>query len=61
MEKGFAMLVLKKKELAELERMLDAKSWKLHQARKPGKGPGPKERLINEMLQEVIYASAVAP
>jgi hypothetical protein len=61
MPNDLALVVLKKKELAELERMLDAKSWKLHQARKPGAGPGPKERLINEMLEEVIYASAVAP
>ena len=55
------MVVLKKKELAELERMLEAKSWKLHRARKPGAGPGPKERLINDMLEEVVYASAVTP
>lgn len=61
MQKDFAMVVLKKKELAELERMLEAKSWKLHQARKPGAGPGPKERLINDMLEEVVYASAVTP
>ena len=32
MQKDFAMVVLKKKELAELERMLEAKSWKLHRA-----------------------------
>lgn len=61
MRNDIVLVVLKKKEAAELERMLEARSWKLQCARKPGAKPGRKEILINSILEEVEYASAVGP
>jgi hypothetical protein len=53
-------VVLDTKQADVLEDILDEKSWMLHQSRKHGAGPSKSENLINSILDEVVYASAVA-
>ena len=53
-------LCLTKKEADYLEDLLDDESARFQENRKPGAGPGPKERLLNELSEEVIYGISVA-
>jgi hypothetical protein len=53
-------LCLTKQEANCLQDILDNESWRFQQKRKPGAGPGPKERLLNELAEEVVYGISVA-
>jgi hypothetical protein len=44
------VLILDRKKADALEEILDEKSWRLNQARKPGAKPGPKENLVNAII-----------
>lgn len=58
MQESKVVVVLTLREANLLEDVLDDESYRMQHKRKPGAGPGRKERLLNSVSQVVIEAAA---